>query len=148
MKTPQYLAAAALVGAMALPGAASAQQMAFTTTDLNMRTGPSPDFAVVTVIPANSGVGVLGCTETMTWCQVSFAGITGWAYAPYLAVELAAAPPMDDPRLTAEDALLGGAEGAISGAIAGGPVGAAIGGVAGLFGPLIFPADDELLYPY
>jgi uncharacterized protein YraI len=136
MKTAQYLAAAALIGALAVPGAAMAQQTAFAVTDLNMRIGPGPDFEVVTVIPAQGSVTVLGCTETMRWCEVTFDGHTGWAFADYLTIEVAGTPmvvpeataQVEVPVATFDGPTTGAAGGAVSGAQLGGPAGARAGG--------------------
>jgi hypothetical protein len=116
-----------------------AQEMAFAVTDLNMRMGPGPDFEVVTVIPADTSVAVLGCTEAMRWCEVSLEGHTGWAYAEYLTIEVAGTPmivpeataQVEVPVVTFDGPTTGAAGGAIAGAIIGGPVGAVVGGVAG-----------------
>jgi uncharacterized protein YraI len=78
---------AAVVGCLALPAVAAAQT-AVVTTDLNMREGPGPNYAVITAMPQGEAVEIEGCLETMSWCQVSWDGETGWAYADYLAMEL------------------------------------------------------------
>lgn len=72
-----------VLGCAALPALASAQN-AMTTTDLNLRAGPSTDFPVVDVIPGNAEVTVHGCIEDFNWCDTSFDGIRGWAYGSYL----------------------------------------------------------------
>jgi uncharacterized protein YraI len=84
----RQLFAAAIVGGALLPGGAFAATAALVTTDLNMRAGPDPSFQVVDVIPGGTGVAIAGCTQTMNWCQVSWNGQTGWAYAKYLAYDL------------------------------------------------------------
>jgi uncharacterized protein YraI len=134
--------AAVLAGALALPAAALAQT-ATVVTDLNLRIGPGPTYEIVTVAPGNEIVTIHGCNEAMTWCEVSFADQTGWAYAEYLAYEVdeepmivpEAATRVEIPTRTydtqATGTVTGAAGGAITGAIIGGPVGAAIGGVAG-----------------
>ncbi|SEK77814.1 SH3 domain-containing protein [Roseivivax marinus] len=61
-----------------------AQMSASTTTDLNFRAGPGPQYAAQGVIPAETAVDVAGCLENGEWCQVSYDGTTGWAYSAYL----------------------------------------------------------------
>lgn len=74
---------AGLFGAMAMPVAASAQT-AITTTELNLRAGPSNDFPVVTTIPDDARVRVHGCIARYSWCDVSWDDERGWAYGAYL----------------------------------------------------------------
>jgi uncharacterized protein YraI len=76
------LAAAAAIIAMSAGVAAAAP--AVSETDLNMRSGPGTDHAVVDVIPAGATVGVLDCAGT--WCRVAYAGATGYASRSYLAM--------------------------------------------------------------
>ncbi|WP_096787682.1 DUF1236 domain-containing protein [Rhodobacter sp. CZR27] len=137
-------AAAALIA-----GAASAQvQEARPVTDLNLRSGPGSNYAIVGVVPADTMVMVEGCVEGAKWCRVNHAGASGWAAGDYLAmsVENTAVPlASGDPRITYEtmtyeedndsgSVIAGGAAGAASGAAIGGPVGALIGGVIGMAG--------------
>ena len=72
-------AAAALMSTSALALDAVA------VTDLNMRAGPGPQYPIVTTIANSDNVEVLGCTESTLWCDVSYDGVRGWAYADYLA---------------------------------------------------------------
>src|SRR5918994_3429757 len=81
-------ATAAVIGWLAVPALAAAQT-AVVTTDLNMREGPGPDHPIITAMPQGEAVEIEGCLETMSWCQVSWNGQTGWAYADYLAMEVA-----------------------------------------------------------
>lgn len=55
-----------------------------TTVSLNMRRGPGTSYAVVRAIPAGANVSVNRCIPDYTWCEVSYAGSTGWASARYL----------------------------------------------------------------
>ena len=73
----------ALLGALALPAVASAQT-AVTTTELNLRAGPSNDFPVVTTIPDDARVRVHGCIARYSWCDVSWDDERGWAFGAYL----------------------------------------------------------------
>ncbi|MDP2620199.1 MAG: DUF1236 domain-containing protein [Hyphomicrobiales bacterium] len=85
------MAAVALLAALAVPSAAVAQQ-AYATIDLNMRAGPGPQFPIVSVIRAEEGVTIYGCTESGSWCDVSWGQERGWAYAEYLAFDVAGSP--------------------------------------------------------
>ena len=139
------VAALALIG---FAGAASAQVTAQAVTDLNVRSGPGPEYPVVGVIAASGEANVGGCIEGSKWCQVTANGLEGWAYSDYLVaafdsqpnIVLTERPAEAVPTVTYEakastdsdaGALTGTATGAIAGAIIGGPVGAAVGGAAG-----------------
>lgn len=113
------------------------------TTDLNVRTGPGPQYPVQGVIGANESATMQGCLENSKWCQVTVDGQTGWAYSEYLVADYSGEPTIvyqnrdtiGVPVVTYEDdadgAVAGIATGAVTGAIIGGPVGAAVGGAAG-----------------
>jgi uncharacterized protein YraI len=68
---------------------------AVSEADLNVRSGPGTGYRVVGVIPEGATVDAGGCSGS--WCQVTFAGGSGWASANYLqfggAAGYAAAPP-------------------------------------------------------
>lgn len=72
------------LGALALPGAAAAQQMAETTTSLHLRTGPGVGYEVATTMPAGAEVALGGCEANGRWCQVSWQDFNGWASSRYL----------------------------------------------------------------
>lgn len=78
MTTIKTLSAA--LTAVALSGGVAAAASA--TTDLNLRSGPGPDYQAIAVIPAGAPVDVLGCSGS--WCQVNYAGRAGFASANYL----------------------------------------------------------------
>jgi uncharacterized protein YraI len=63
-------------------GSASAAWKARTTTELNMRSGPSTRYGVVDVIPYGHRVKVYNCNGS--WCKVKFRGHRGWASRSYL----------------------------------------------------------------
>jgi len=147
MKSSILKGATAAVALFALSGVAAAQTSATATTDLNIRSGPGPEYPVVGVIGASQGTTINGCIQGSKWCQVSYNGVEGWAYSDYLTasfsggqtVVLTERPADAVPAITYETtastegtgAVAGGATGAVAGAIIGGPVGAAIGGAAG-----------------
>lgn len=62
------------------PGAVTAR----TTVTLNMRRGPSTAYAAFIAIPAGATVRVTRCVEGYVWCEVVYAGYTGWVAARYL----------------------------------------------------------------
>lgn len=120
-------ATAAVIGFLAVPGLAAAKT-AIVTTDLNMREGPGPNHPVITAMPSGEAVAIQGCLESMSWCQVTWNGQTGWAYADYLAMEVGgnrvvvreATPQVRIPILSD----VAGAVGQTVGTIVGGTLGA------------------------
>ena len=77
------LISAALASAAMLT-VAQAQTIGTATTDLNLRSGPDPQFPVIGMIRENRSAIVLGCIEGSRWCQVDVRGQTGWAYSQYM----------------------------------------------------------------
>lgn len=71
--------------AAVMPVAAGAMD-ANAATDLNIRSGPASDYTVVGVIPGGETAMLDGCIDDGSWCRVSYDGVDGWAYAPYLTV--------------------------------------------------------------
>lgn len=76
--------AAGLLASAAVPGVAAAATDAVTTTELNMRAGPSTSYPVVEVLPDNAEVTVYGCVGDYAWCDVSWQSARGWVAASYL----------------------------------------------------------------
>ncbi len=142
MKTCIFATAAA---AALLAGSVAQATDATATTDLNMRSGPGPWYDVVGVIDGDAAVTVDGCLEAENWCQVSYNGMSGWAYGDYLTAKVGDAPMAltapearsavevntvtytEDKNSTAKAAGFG----TVVGALVGGPVGAAAGAVIG-----------------
>ena len=126
---------------------AMAALSASATTELNLRAGPGPEYAIESVIPAAGDVEVVGCLDNGEWCEVSFDGQQGWAYAAYLTTPVEEEPVVlynapssvsidtvtyEDTSETATGAAAGGLWGAAAGALLiGGPAAAAAGLVAG-----------------
>lgn len=78
-----------MVSAIALTIAAPAyaqQAQAVAATDLNIRSGPSPFYDVMGVIPGGTEVAVDGCLDATSWCKVEFDGVSGWSSSDYRAV--------------------------------------------------------------
>ena len=61
--------------------AASVAQTAYTTRTVNMRAGPSRDYPVVEQLPPGEPVGINGCLDDWTWCDVSAGNDRGWVSA-------------------------------------------------------------------
>jgi uncharacterized protein YraI len=150
MSVKLKLGAAVLFAGLAVPSLAMAQTTAFVATDLNLRVGPGPGFEVITAMPAGQTIMVEGCLEGRNWCQVTFEGQTGWAYAAYLAMEttgeriiIAEAGPRIDVPIVTFDGAAGVATGATVGAIVGGPIGAVAGAA---IGAAVAPPEHVVTY--
>ncbi|MDQ3044646.1 MAG: SH3 domain-containing protein, partial [Chloroflexota bacterium] len=75
---------APLVASIAVLSPNVAQAAAATTTsDLNLRTGPSTSFSVITVMPSGAEVSIDGAAQSGFY-PVSYRGFTGFASASYL----------------------------------------------------------------
>lgn len=126
---------------------AIAQSSVTAVTDLNIRTGPGPQYPVKGVIGSGQTAQLNGCIENSKWCSVATTADDGWVYSDYLTFEsggnvviLSERSPEVDVTLVPAPAdggggdtgaVAGGVTGAIAGAIIGGPAGAAIGGAVG-----------------
>lgn len=129
MKVTQPLVLAGFFASTALPAVAAVTASA--TTDLNLRTGPGPEFEIVDVIAGDGEVDVLGCIDGSEWCEVVYNGTNGWAYSAYLttAGETPTVIYQNAPTLEIETVTY--REEASTGEVAGGAtMGAAIGALA------------------
>ena len=63
---------------------AAVAQNAFTSRPLNVRAGPDRAYPLVARVGPGTPVNVNGCLNDWSWCDVSFDGNRGWAYAPAL----------------------------------------------------------------
>lgn len=134
----------------ALSGTGFAQTAAPATAtavaDLNIRSGPGPQYASIGFIANGESTEVNGCLQASKWCQVSYDGVTGWSYSDYLTADLSgevvvlterysdvglATVTYEDDGAAAGGAAAGATTGAIVGALVGGPIGAVVGGVIG-----------------
>lgn len=144
-----------------MTGAALGQSaVATATVDLNIRSGPGPQFDAVGVIAAGDTATVNGCVTDSRWCEVDYGGTIGYAYSDYLTIEadtpgqvivLTERPPelvgVVEPSTTANSTVTGAAGGAIAGALLGGPVGAAVGGAIGATtGIVVDPPETARTY--
>ncbi len=150
MNVPTIGMLSAIALSIAAPVYAQTAQ-AIAATDLNIRSGPSPFYDIIGVIPGGTEVAVGGCLDAAAWCQVDFNGLTGWASSDYLAVgvddiavSLASRPATvtvntvtyEDTAQTQADQNAAAAAGATVGALAaialGGPIGGiVVGGIIG-----------------
>jgi uncharacterized protein YraI len=69
---------------LAFATVAAADIPATAITDLNIRSGPGPEFPVTGLIRANTSVAVTGCVQGSQWCTVNNGVTIGWAYSAYL----------------------------------------------------------------
>ncbi len=135
---------AAMAAVLAFAGAASAQTVATATTDLNVRSGPGPQYPVIGLIQAGQSAELNGCLEGSKWCRAIVNGGDGWVYSDYLtsqfsgtATVVTTRPSGSVPVVTYEQpsggagAVAGATTGAVAGALIAGPIGAVAGGVAG-----------------
>lgn len=126
--------------------AQSATASVTATADLNIRSGPGPQYGSVGFIATGGSATVDGCMEGSKWCRVTYDGVTGWSYSDYLTADLSgevvvlterypdvglATVTYDESEAAAGGAVAGAAGGAVVGALLGGPIGAAIGGTIG-----------------
>lgn len=78
-------------------GSAAGSGTAYTTTALNIRTGPSTSYAIITTLAKGTKVTTTG-VEQNGWTQVLYAGITRWASSSYLtATGASASQPAPSP---------------------------------------------------
>ena len=140
MNKKSRLFAAAIFATSIIPNVALAAMLATAVTDLNIRSGPGPEYPVIGFIQAQDPVTMIGCIEGGLWCQITHKGKGGWAYSQYLATQSAGnrviiserrpgvvVPTVTYTSTSGETV----AAGAITGALVAGPVSAVVGGVAG-----------------
>jgi uncharacterized protein YraI len=136
------LAATALI---AVSASAQAQTSATAVADLNVRSGPGPQYPVIGLINQNTNATVNGCLEGSKWCVVDYNGSQGWAYSDYLAADLSGSTvvltdsysQIGVPVTTytpSEGAQAGGTAGATTGIVGGAIAGALIAGPVGAVG--------------
>lgn len=65
----------------AMPATSYAQQLAYTSKDVNLRAGPSRDYPVVAILRAGVAISVAGCLPDYRWCDVIAGPNRGWVYA-------------------------------------------------------------------
>jgi uncharacterized protein YraI len=77
------LAAAAAIAGIVASGSALAFP-AYTAAHLNIRTGPGTQYPVIAQTGYNVEINVQGCLKDLSWCSVTWQGLSGWAAAQYL----------------------------------------------------------------
>lgn len=78
-----FVAAAALVSAMAVPGVAAAAN-AYATGNVNLRAGPGTNYPVVVTVNVGAPVNLHGCLGGYNWCDISWGGTRGWVSGNFL----------------------------------------------------------------
>ena len=63
---------------------ASSTVTVITTVDTNLRAAPDPSAPVLTIVPSAIILTATARDISITWVQASYAGQTGWLYAPLL----------------------------------------------------------------
>jgi uncharacterized protein YraI len=59
----------------------------YSTTHLNLRSGPGTQYPVIGVMEYSVRSQITGCLADWSWCAVNVAGLSGWASAQYLVVD-------------------------------------------------------------
>ncbi len=90
MKYARSLAVATAVAGTLAGGQAALAFTAFSNADLNLRAGPGTQYDVVATTNHDDQLDVRGCLQDITWCDVSWGQIQGWASADYLDVDASA----------------------------------------------------------
>ncbi len=151
MKPVLVLFAAAALASTGFAGQALAQgPSAVATADLNIRSGPGPQYASIGFIAAGDATLVEGCLDAGKWCRVNYNGTVGWSYSDYLTADVSGQAIVLTERYpeaglstvtfdatdaaAAGGAVTGATTGAVVGALIGGPIGAAVGGIVGAAG--------------
>ncbi|WP_417205055.1 DUF1236 domain-containing protein [Antarctobacter sp.] len=139
LRTAMLTASTAIFAA----GSVAAATTATAVTDLNIRSGPGPQYEITGVITGQDQAEVDGCLDEVNWCKVSYEGQEGWAYGAYLTAmiedaETAIVEPEAevivgtvtyDNSKDVEAFAGAGTVGAVAGALIAGPVGAVAGGL-------------------
>jgi len=79
----KLFAAASLAAVVFAPAAAHAVS-AYTTTTVNVRSGPDTAYPAVDLLPPNVTVEVVGCLNGWSWCDVTWGPNRGWIAGAYL----------------------------------------------------------------
>ncbi len=78
------------IGLFAWPAYAAAYT-AYTTGNVNIRTGPGTGYARIATLAGGLRLDVLTCQGS--WCRVGYQGMSGWISANYLDRSVATRPP-------------------------------------------------------
>lgn len=77
----------AIIGATLMGVAAAQAAPGYSTTDVNIRTGPDTEYPSVEVIPEGTALEIAGCLQDESWCDVIAGPNRGWVYSEYLAFD-------------------------------------------------------------
>ena len=77
--TYRYLTAGTALASALLVASAAAAMPGTASGDVNMRSGPGTQYAVITTIPAGAPLEVFDCQN---WCEVAYAGNAGLCVGP------------------------------------------------------------------
>lgn len=86
-RMPKSVVFAFAVGGGLLAAGPALAITGFSTTHLNLRTGPGTQYPVVGVMERNVPSSITGCLSDYSWCAINVAGVSGWASAEYLVVD-------------------------------------------------------------
>jgi uncharacterized protein YraI len=83
LRSVLWTAVLAVVVGFAADGRAD-DMAAYSSVNLNIRSGPSVRFPVVGMAAGGSSMTIHGCLAHYTWCDVSASGVRGWASGAHL----------------------------------------------------------------
>ncbi|QDC10156.1 hypothetical protein FHY55_13265 [Oceanicola sp. D3] len=95
---PLLTGAVAALSLTAVAPAIAAEATA--TTDLNLRSGPGIEYAVVGTLGANETAEVEACLEAAPWCRIQSADGTAWVHSRYLSGSPEAMVPVAASTIT------------------------------------------------
>jgi SH3 domain-containing protein len=104
--------------ASATPETSGSTVQVTTVRDINMRSGDSTAYGIMTVIPGNVPVVVIGINQAKTWYQVEYHGAVGWISVMYTTGDVPADMPVATPSAVASGG--GGGTGGTGGGGGGG----------------------------
>jgi uncharacterized protein YraI len=87
MKYARSLTMATAVAGVLAGSQAALAFAGFANSHLNMRAGPGTNYAIVTVINHNDRLEVHGCLKDISWCDVNWGELRGWAAGEYIDVD-------------------------------------------------------------
>lgn len=73
-------------------GAAHAEMLATTATDITIYSGPGAEYPAVGIATRGSSGALDGCLEGENWCRIDVNGMRGWVYAEQLMMDYNGAP--------------------------------------------------------
>lgn len=92
----QMIRLTVMLGALLVPATVAAVP-GVTTTDVNIRTGPSTSYQSLGVIPGGTSIDITDCEPGSTWCSVTAGDTSGFVSGNYIQQ---VAAPVDEPTGT------------------------------------------------